>query len=419
MNPTKDIKYLLRYLAATRRRCQFVESDLGGALSTFTAKAFPGVDVGSVFVPVRSDSRRCEFRAFGSALFVVIDLALSDRLMELDLLSQIPRAGSDWVLTFSTILLGDVFRQRRDFRRYRYCVLKATGDTGTLRTLGALPKDGLPFHAAIVPVLLHEVAHVVYRKDVGFIKGLKGLAAAALEKFAEATAEQVRTGMFPIEEGETLGVPFDQYDQVRLKEQLESYTATIRNNPHLLEEVTCDLISALAFVTSEAGVDCFENLTPARFPLSRRQLGDVFYLAIKTSRYLQFLQGLQQFGSNLQSEQDALSRSMIEMTARTNALTFLLTNIFDLQMDGTSFEEKPDFGKPLEPEQIKTAFGSSIARLMRLQHTHLLEPFDDLMEFFLDPARFEEDERAVLERSSLPIPETIEAVDEIRAALPI
>ncbi len=419
MNPTDDIDYLHRYLRATRRRCQFVENQLSATLSAFTKKAFPNVDLNCVFVPVRSDSRRCEFRASGSALFVVIDLALSDRLMELDLIAQITRPGSDWVLTFGTALLGDVFRQRRDFRRYRYCVLKASGDTATLGKLAALPKDGLPFHAAIVPVLLPEVAHITYRNNEGFIKSLRELAESALEKFALATAEQALTGKYPIKAGQTLDVPFEQYDQGRLKTQLEAYTATIRNNPELLEEVTCDFIAALAFVNSEAGIDCFEDLIPASLPLSQRQLGDVFYLAIKTSRYLQFLQGLQQFGAYLLSDQDALSRSMIEMTARTNALTFLLTSVFDLQMDRTGFEDKPDFGKPLLPEQIKQVFGNSIACLMRLQYDLLLEPFDLLMELFLDPERFDQDEAEVLAKYTRQIPESTEAVDELRAALAI
>ena len=110
---------------------------------------------------------------------------------------------------------------------------------------------------------------------------------------------------------------------------------------------------------------------------------------------------------------------MIEMTARTNAPTFLLTSLFDTMMDRTIFEDKPDFGRPLEPEQIKAAFSASISRLMRVQHQQLLEPFDALMEFFLDPARFEEDEREVIKRYASPVPETIEAVDEIRVGLPL
>jgi hypothetical protein len=419
MSPTNDIEHLYRYLRATRRRCLFVEDQLSENLSLFTKRAFPGATAECIFVPIRSDSRRCEFRVYGSALFVVIDLALSDRLMELDLLAQIARPGGDWILTFSTALLGDVFRQRRDLRRYRYCVLKARGDVATLEKLAMLPKGGGPFHAAIVPVVLHEVAHIAYRNNEGFIKGLRDLAESALEKFAFATAEQAQTGRYPVDAGQTLGVPFEQYDQERLKLQLEAYTAMIRGNPELLEEVTCDFTSALAFVNSEAGIDCFEDLVPASLPLSRRQLGDVFYLTIKASRYLQFLQGLQQFGTDLVSNREALSRSMIEMTARTNALTFLLTSIFDLQMDRTTFEEKPDFGKPLQPEQIKDVFGNSIAQLMRLQHEQLLEPFDLLMELFLDPIRFERDEADVLAAYSGPVPETIDAVDDIRAVLPI
>jgi hypothetical protein len=419
MTPIDGIAFLRRYLVATRHRCNFLDAPLPETLRSFAARAYPDIPLECVFIPVRSDSRRCEFRSFGSVLGVVIDLALSDRLMELDLLAQVARPQGDWIFTFSTAMLGDVFRQQRDIRRYRYCVLKASGDLRTLHTLAAIPKESAPVQAGIVPVLLHELAHIVYRRGDAFVETFKGLAEVALEKFAFASAEQAATGKYPVPEGQILGVPFEEYDQPRLKSQLEAYAATIRGNPELLEEVTCDIISALAFVNFEGRTDCFRSLIPEEMSLSPRQLGDVYYLAIKTSRYLQFLQGIQQFGINIASGQDALSRSMIEMTARTNALTFILTNLFDIQIEKTVLTEKPDFGKPVTAEETKSLMSRSIARLMQLQHQLLLEPFDRLTEFFLDPDAFQRDEESVLSCASDSVPESFDDVDRIRAALPL
>jgi hypothetical protein len=207
--------------------------------------------------------------------------------------------------------------------------------------------------------------------------------------------------------------------QVRLKSQLEEYTATIRNNQELTEEVTCDLISALAFVNSEARIDCFENLLPEKMPISARQLGDAFYIAIKTSRYLQFLSGIQQFGFNLASAENALSRSTIEITARTNALTFLLSTIFKLQIEASEFADQPDFGRPLSRDQIINSLHRSIVRLMRLEQAQLREPFNMLMEFFLNPEKFDQDDAELMAPYSGAPPDSFEAIDEIRARLPL
>jgi hypothetical protein len=184
--------------------------------------------------------------------------------MELDLLAQIGKSDHIPFFPFAVVLLSDVFRKLRDFRRYRYCVLKATSERKVVSRFASFPKTGPPIHAAIVPILLHEVAHLAYRSNAHFVDDLKEMADVALDRFAAAAAKQAETGDEPVPGGNLLGIPFEQYDQDRLKKQLEEYSTATRNNPALLEEVTCDLISALAFVNLEADVDCFENLVPEK-----------------------------------------------------------------------------------------------------------------------------------------------------------
>ncbi len=413
-----DLALLRRYLHATRHECRFVEGPEAAAAASIAARAFPGVEMECSYVLVRSRNRHCEYRSIGSSGFVVLDLELSDRLIELDLLAQISAMKPNWVYAFFIVLLGDVFRRHRDLARYRYCVLKALGDVESLRGLASLPKDGPPIHAAIAPVLLHELAHVAYRKEEVFVGVLRELCRAALTKFAEASADQAATGRPPIGDGATLGVPFEEYDQERLKRQLESYAATIRNNEELEEEVTCDLIAALALVNFEAGINSFDLTARRSMPLSIRQLGDLLYLAIKTSRYLQILTGVQQFGANIVQGSDELHRGMIEMTARTNALTHVLLSLFRVQIDMHAFNDMPDFGRPLSNDDVTVVMQRSIARLMREHHERLLDPFEHLSEFFVTPHAFDEDNRAVLARLSEPAPESLDAVDEVRSALP-
>jgi len=372
-----------------------------------------------IYVLVRSRNRQCEYRSIGSSGFVVLDLELSDRLIELDLLAQISSMKPDWVYAFFVVLLSDVFRRHRDLVRYRYCVLKALGDAESLRGLASLPKEGPPIHAAIAPVLLHELAHVAYRRGEAFVGPLREFCRVALAKFADASAEQAATGRPPIADGSTLGVPFADYDQARLKRQLESYAATIRNNEELEEEVTCDLVAALALINFEAGINVFDVNAQRTMPLSKRQLGDLLYLAIKTSRYLQILTGVQQFGTNITVGSDELHRGMIEMTARTNALTHVLLSVFRVQIDIHVFNETPDFGRLLSNDEITAGMQRSIARLMRDHHEKLLGPFEHLSESFVSADAFDEDNRDVLARLAGRAPDSLEWVDEIRRALPL
>lgn len=416
---TDDEALLFRYLNATRRDCRPVSGPEIEAARYVAAKGFPEIPLGCDFVTIRSKGRRCEFRKIGSSSFVVLDLELSDRLMELDLLVQVGAMKPDWAYTFFVTLLSDAFRQHRDLRRYRYCVLKVRGDTGSLRGIAALPKDGPPLHLAIAPVLLHELAHLVFRSGIGFVQNLQLLCRAALEKFAATSADVARTGRLPIQGGVTLGVPIESYDQERMKRQLDSYAATIRGNEELEEELTCDLIAALAFVNFEGGINCFEEITPSSLKLSKRQLGDIFYLALKTSRYLQILSGIAQFGSNVTAGVDDLHRGLIEMTARTNALTHLLLNVFQAQVRAGEFAEKPDFGRPLSDEQIASVMHRSIAHLVRQQHDHLLGPFEKLTEFFVTEEAFAEDEAKLLATLTGAVPDSFEAIDELRRELPL
>jgi hypothetical protein len=175
MTQSEEFDLLRRYLRATRHRCEIIDDWIGESLRSFASKAFPSLDLNCTFVAVKSDSRRCEFRSFGDSLFVIVDLELSDRMMQLDHL-QVARPGGDWMHTFSTALLCDVFRQHRDLKRYRYCVLKAAKDLETLRGLASLPQDGSRVQAAVVPILLHEVAHVVYRRKEALVEVLKQMA---------------------------------------------------------------------------------------------------------------------------------------------------------------------------------------------------------------------------------------------------
>lgn len=313
----EDEALLFRYLNATRRDCQRVPGPEADAARVIAERGFPGIELGCEFVPIRSKGRRCEFRSVGSSSFVVLDLELSDRLMELDLLVQVGPMKKDWAYTFFVTMLGDAFRQHRDLQRYRYCVLKVRWDIESLRGLASLPKNGPPLHAAIAPVLLHELAHLVFRRGAPFVENLQALARVTLAKFANVSEECARTGRLPIEGGVTLGMPIQEYDQARLKHQLGLYVSTIRGNEELEEELTCDIIAALAFVNFESGINCFEEITPRTMSLSKRQLGDVFYLAIKTSRYLQIMSGIGQFGANVTAGIDEANLPASRPTKRT------------------------------------------------------------------------------------------------------
>jgi hypothetical protein len=416
---TKDLALLRRYLRATRREF----SEAPGLETVFAQQialnAFPGIDLHYTLFPMRSRSLKCEIVPAGGTSFVVLDFNLSDRLMELDLLTQVAVMKPDWAYAFFVVLLGDAFRQNEDLVRYRYCVLKARGDIGSLRSLASLPKEGAPIHAALVPVLLHEWAHIVFRRPDDFVPNLRELCRATLAKFADASAEQAETGQPPVAEAVTLGIPFEQYDQKRLKQQLSLYATTIQDNTELEEELCCDLIAALAFLNMHAGINCFHDLVPPSIRLSRRQLGDALYLAIKTSRYLQILTGIGQFGSNVARGSDTLHRGIIEMTARTNALTHILLRIFQVQMQGTRFADKPDFGKPLTSEEMNTVMHRSLAHLMRLHHDRLLGPFEQLTEFFVTPASFEADNEKLLDEYAGAPPASFGEVDELRKQFPI
>jgi hypothetical protein len=175
----------------------------------------------------------------------------------------------------------------------------------------------------------------------------------------------------------------------------------------LEEELTCDLIAALAFVNFEAGTDCFRELTPPSMPLSVRQLGDIFYLAIKTGRYLQILTAIGQFGANVTAGMDDLHRGIIEMTARTNVLTDLLLNVFQVQLGSSEFREKPDFGKPLTHDQVKAIIHGSLAHLMKQHHERLLGPFETLTGFFVAADEFERDNSDLLAGFPGAIPDTL------------
>ena len=105
---------ILRYLNATRRDCHRVSGPEVAAARYVAAKGFPGIELGCEFVTIRSKGRRCEFRKVGNSSFVVLDLELSDRLMELDLLVQVGAMKRDWAYTFFVTLLADAFRQHRD-----------------------------------------------------------------------------------------------------------------------------------------------------------------------------------------------------------------------------------------------------------------------------------------------------------------
>jgi hypothetical protein len=414
-----DEALLFRYLNATRRDCQRVSGPEIEAAKFAAARAFPGIDFGCDFVTIRSKGRRCEFRKTGNSSFVILDLELSDRLMELDLLVQVGAMKPGWAYTFFVTLLGDSFRQHRDLRRYRYCVLKVRGDVESLRGLASLPKDGPPLHVAIAPVLLHELAHIVFRSGAAFVDELRLYCSTTLEKFARVSEKVAETGQLPIKPGVTLGTPIGEYDLVRMKRQLGSYVSAIRGNEELEEELTCDLIAALAFVNFEGAINCFEEITPSKLSLSKRQLGDVFYLAIKTSRYLQILAGIAQFGSNVVARSDDLDRGVIEMTARTNALTDLLINVFQAQLAAGEFPDKPGFEKPLTNEQIATRMHHSLGHLMRQHHDHLLGPFEKLTGFFVSDEEFAEDEARLAAAFRGVFPDSFEAVDVLRSELPL
>jgi hypothetical protein len=110
---------------------------------------------------------------------------------------------------------------------------------------------------------------------------------------------------------------------------------------------------------------------------------------------------------------------MIEMTVRTNAIIFLLTNIFDLQVEKSVLPTKPDFGKPIARAAMKNIMRKSIASLMQTQYTGLLEPFALLMDFFLDAEVFAQDELQVISSCGFSVVSSFDAIDNIRARLPI
>lgn len=412
---------LRRYLRATRPDCELLGSAVAEACESIAKRAFPGFDFACAYVPVRSRNRRCEYVVIDGHTMVILDIELSDRLLELDLLAQVPRGRQDWIYAFFVVMLGDVFRRQHDLRRYRYCVLKALGDVQSLAKLSALPKDGPPLHAAIAPVLLHELAHIVFRRGGDVVEPIHAMSRATLARFASLSAEQAATGRPPIREGHTLGVPFEQYDQHRLSEQLDNYAATIRNNDELEEELACDFIAALAFISSESGVDCLQELLPATLPISARQLGDIYFLALKTSRYLQLMSGLRQFAINLALGDPAgrLDRTLIEMTSRTNGLTHLLLSLFEMQLGRVQLNVTPDFGRPLTREETLGVMHRSLQRLIQMHHERLLSHFETLTHFFVDDSEFERDNQALLSAIDGRVPHTLLEVDEIRNRLPL
>ena len=58
--------------------------------------------------------------------------------------------------------------------------------------------------------------------------------------------------------------------------------------------------------------------------------------------------------------------------SQSNALTDLLLNVFQDQLEVGQFQESSDFGGPLRDEQIGAIIHRSLGHLIRQHHDHLI-----------------------------------------------
>jgi hypothetical protein len=122
--------------------------------------------------------------------------------------------------------------------------------------------------------------------------------------------------------------------------------------------------------------------------LTLRQLGDALLTAINTLKNMQLLTAIEEFASDLAKRRGGiLGTQMIDLTARSNVLVFLLESAFKVIGVDSGAVTESGFGRDLTDDEKEVLFHRSLRARFQRHTERLLNPFEELTEFFLNQSR--------------------------------
>lgn len=345
---------------------------------------------------------------------LVADDELTATLAELRLLSM-PGATADAGYDKGILMLADGFRAAGDQHRYALCLGWALPRAAQIQRHRMSAIDRTGYSAEPMIVLLHELAHRVLREDDGALEVWRDTCALGVDKVLAALSQGGQFRDQAISDGVRLGLGTEEADR-----QIAIYLDHLRNNGALLEELTCDLLGAVAFLNLNSRNDVLSEPDAGPMGMSTKQVGDVLFVAHGAIQNMQFVTAVQAIASSVATGNDAeagvLGRTLSELTARSTVLVFLLSNLLQAWCERGHLRTEWPAGVP----NVKGALLAAIRRRNSIRATSLLNPIQDLDAVFHEPDRFQAFERTGLEQlrqASIQWPGRRRPIDTMRWAL--
>ena len=340
---------------------------------------------------------------------LIADDELVITLAELRLLSS-GTAAIDSGYDHMMLLLADGFRGFGNMRYYAACMgsllPRLTDISNARRAALAAPA----FSAGSVVVLLHELAHQVLRALPEATSIWRELALHAIAKVAAALQNSEMRDR-AIRDAEGFGLEHD-----KASAQIETYLARLQSSPKLHEELTCDLLAAVSFLNLQTPANILTKVDQGPVGMSTKEVGEALFVAHGTLQNLQLVAAAEEIAATVLDplrQRGIPGPTLLEFTARSSALVFLLNNVLQSWCDTGALCD--ELAKRIAGGESQ--FLSAVAKRNSARQRALLGPLEVLDGILIDEERFvqfEAESLRHLERNGIDGSRDLEQLDSMR-----